>query len=176
MSLVRKFVLPLFLTLLLLIAVSPTSATGPTTTRQIIRETVHWSMTAEQCYQLHVPVAGTGQKYEVITTTVYPNGSSRVVDNALITGTAADSTGRYRFVYANRLVLDIPAGSGPVKAFMIDSFVMGGSGSAHVNASFVWRWTYTPPAEAFPITDNFQPLVTIGDPISPAGEAHCDPL
>jgi len=176
MSIVRKL-FGVVLLVLLFVSVSATSATGSSTTRQVIRNPASFTMTPAQCSHLKVPLSGSGQLYEVITTTTHSNGSVHITDDALITGNAWDSTGSYRFIYANHFVQDIPAGSGPVKAFMIDSFALSGHGSAAgLRNGFIWKWNFTQGAPSFPPEFNLQQILTFGDPITPAGESHCDPL
>jgi hypothetical protein len=177
MSIVRKL-FGIVLLVMMFVSVSSASATGnSTTTRQIIRNPVSFTMTPAQCSRLKVPVSGAGQLYEVIATTTHSDGSIHITDDALILGRAWDSTGNYRFVYANHFVQDIPAGSGPVQAFMIDTFTLTGHGSAAgLRNGFVWKWNFTKGAPNFPPEFNLQQILTFGDPITPAGESHCDPL
>ena len=159
-------------------SVSAVSATGnSTTTRQVIRNPVSFTMTPVQCSHLKVPLSGAGQLYEVIATTTHSDGSIHIADDALILGRAWDSTGNYRFVYANHFVQDIPAGLGPVQAFMIDSFTLTGHGSAAgLRNGFVWKWNFTQGAPSFPPEFNLQQILTFGDPITTTGVSHCDPL
>jgi hypothetical protein len=104
-----------------------------------------------------------------ITTKVYADGSSTILINDLVTGTATDSTGTYKFKYSNHSIETVPVGGGAHQVEMVDSFVMNGSGSARLNVGFNWRWTYTPPADFFSL-DNWQPISTRGEPF------QCDPI
>ena len=45
----------------------------------------------------------------MIITTQYADGSSRIIVNDLVTGTADDSTGSYHFTYRNHSIEDVPA-------------------------------------------------------------------
>ena len=140
-------------------------------TNQVTRETVDWSLSAEQCDKLEEDLSGTGEKTASLTTTEAEDGSKHTVEDVIITGTASDSTGTYTFVYANRAVRDIPPeGEGTTAIFMIDSFYLHGTGTADLNEAFIWSWTFTPPAEEWPPVDNWEQMHTLGDPI------NCDPL
>lgn len=167
----RTYLLCLLLVVVLVGASSIAAQEESNVTNQITRETVEWTLSDEQCDKLDEPLSGTGEKTVSLTTTEAEDGSKHTVEDAIITGTASDSTGTYTFVYANRAVRDIPPeGEGEIKIFMIDSFYMHGTGEAELNEAFIWSWTYTPPAEEFPPIDNWEQMHTIGDPI------NCDPL
>ncbi len=172
----RKLVVPLLLALMLLVGVSSASAAPlVTTTHETVRGTVPWTLPADQCPSLPagVSVSGTGERLQVTNTKVNADGSSQIVINDLVRGTAVDSNGgTYHFVYHNHSIQDVPSGSGlPIQVNMTDSFVLNGHGSArHMSVGFNWRWTYTPPAEIWPPVDNFQQVSTRGDPFL------CDPI
>jgi len=118
-------------------------------------------------------VSGKGARIAVTNTHANADGSSRIVSNDLVTGTAAGSDGgTYSFVYHNHTVQSMPSVAGlPIQVSMIDDFVLNGKGSAgHMSIGFNWRWTYTPPAESWPPADNWQQLSTRGDSF------RCDPI
>jgi hypothetical protein len=170
MSISRKYLICLLLTLVFLIGVSSTFAASPTITHQSVHYTASFTLTPEQCPNLQVPVSGTGQGSDEIITTVNSDGSTRTDTASLITGTATDSTGTYRFVYHNHNIIDVSA-SGSVQVFMVDSFTLNGNGSAgNYEVSFTWRWTAPSLETAWPPHDNWQQISTVGDPL------HCDPL
>jgi hypothetical protein len=138
----------------------------------ITRETVDWTLKSDQCKKLKEDLSGTGEKTGSTTTTTLEDGSTHKVEDVIIQGTASDSTGEYNFVYANHAVREIPpeGSKDPIKMFMVDTFYMHGTGKAELNESFIWSWTYTPPAEEWPPVDNWEKMHTVGDPIT------CDPL
>jgi hypothetical protein len=159
--------------MLLIMVSSASAAPSVTTTHETVRETVTWTLPADQCPSLPagVSVSGTGERFEVIITKVNADGSSRILINDLVEGTASDSTGTYRFKYSNHSTEDVPAGGGAHQISMTDSFVLNGNGSAkHMNVGFEWSWTYTPPAPLFPPVDNWKQNNTHGDPLL------CDPI
>lgn len=167
----RAYLLCLLLVLTLTSAALIAAQEEPAVTNQVTQETVEWSLSAEQCDKLEEDLTGTGEKTISVTTTVAEDGSQQTVEDAIIWGTASDSTGTYDFVYANHLVRDTPAdGEGPVTIFMIDSFYLHGTGTAELNETFIWSWSYTPPAEEWPPVDDWEQIHTIGDPL------NCDPL
>jgi hypothetical protein len=170
MSRARWYLICLLLVFILVGIQLVSAQDEPKITTQINRETVEWSLAPDVCTKLKVELPGTGEKTQSITTTEMDNGSKHVVDDVVISGTASDSTGEYRYVYGNRAVRDIPAGDGPIKILMIDTFYLKGSGEVELNENFIWSWTYTPPAEEWPPTDNWQKIHSIGDPL------NCDPL
>ena len=151
------------------------AAPAASTTRETVTGTVTWSLSPAQCDSIDVPISGTGERHMVIITHLHADGSSRIIINDLVKGTAEDSTGgTYRFVYQNHSIEDVPATAGEAhQVRMTDTFVLNGSGSAkHLNVGFNWRWTYTPPAEEIwpPPLHNLEQLSTRGDPLT------CDPL
>ena len=171
----RKLVVYLLLVLMLFAAVSSASAASrATTTHETVREIVDWKLPADQCPGLPagVSVSGTGARLAVTNTEVNADGSSRIVSNDLVKGTAVDSNGgTYHFVYHNHTIQNIPSGTGlPIQVTMIDDFVLNGSGSAgHMSIGFNWRWT-SPSAEIWPPAENWQQISTRGDPFL------CDPI
>ncbi len=143
-------------------------------TRETKRETVAWTLPADQCDQLPAGVSaeGTGQRVMHIRTKYRNDGTSRVITKDVVRGTAEDSDGRkYHFDYRNFNIEERPAtGSGlPTETHQIDYFVMRGEhGVTALRVSFNWRWTYT--TAAFPPEDNLEKLRTRSDPLT------CDPI
>ena len=134
-------------------------------------------MPAGQCSGLNVTVDGTGQRNMVTVTTVKADGSQQAVIDDLVIGTAVDNNGlKYRFHYGNHSVWDTPASGAPVQIKMNDLFLLQtkateASNRYVVKVAFVWRWTYDPNTSAYwPPVDNFQPIATVGDPLT------CDPI
>jgi hypothetical protein len=168
----RKLVILVLLALMLLVAVpSVSAASSVTITHATVRETVNWTLTPEQCSSVQAPLSGTGERFAVIITKEYADGSSRILINDVVKGTAWDSTGTYHFKYSNHSTEDVPAGGGAHQIAMTDSFVLNGNGSTkHMNVGFNWRWTYTPPAPIFPPVENWQRISEHGEPL------HCDPI
>jgi len=143
-------------------------------TRETIRETVAWTLPADQCDQLPAGVSaeGTGQRVMHIRTKYRNDGTSRVITKDVVRGTAEDSDGReYHFAYRNFSIEERPAtGSGlPTETHLVDHFVMRGEhGVTALRVSFNWRWTYT--TAAWPPEDNLEKLRTRSDPLT------CDPI
>jgi hypothetical protein len=165
--------------LLLFLALFATSASASAAplasdTHTIVHEKVTWTLPANQCASLPVgiSVSGTGERIAVTNTTINADGSSQIVSNDLVIGTAVGSDGStYRFVYHNHTAQNLPNGSGPIDIHMVDSFMLKGHGRARdVNTGFNWRWTYIPPAESWPPVDNWQKISTRGDSFT------CDPI
>jgi hypothetical protein len=171
----RKLVVHLLLALMLFAAVSSASAASrPTATSTTVRETVEWTLPAGQCPSLPtgVSVSGTGARLAVTNTNVNADGSSRIVSNDLVKGTAGGSDGStYSFVYHNHTMQTVPSGAGlPIQVSMVDDFVLSGNGGAvDMRIGFNWRWT-SPSAEIWPPADNWQQISTRGDPFL------CDPI
>jgi hypothetical protein len=175
MSITRTRIAALLL-LLGLFAMSASASAAPLTaaTHTTVRETVTWTLPADQCASLPaaVSVSGTGERIAVTNTNVNSDGSSKIVSNDLVKGTAVGSDGStYRFVYHNHTTQDVPSAGGPIRVTMVDDFVLNGDGSApDMSIGFNWRWTYTPPAESWPPADNWQRISTRGDSFT------CDPI
>jgi hypothetical protein len=166
----RKHIIVVVVAVLLLVSAPAAFASGPVSvTHDAISETVTWFMPSSQCAQLQADLSGIGERHMEKTTKVYADGSSEVLINDLVKGTASDSTGTYRFTYVNHSIETVPAGGGAHQIEMVDSFVLNGNGSAKLSVGFNWRWTYTPPAPLFSL-DNLQKISTRGDPLS------CDPI
>jgi hypothetical protein len=162
----------LLVSIFLVAAPAAFAAPSTTTTHEIVTGTVTWTLTPEQCSSIHAPISGTGERHQVIITKVNADGSSQIIINDQVKGTASDSTGTYRFVYLNHSVEDVPVQAGNAHHVrMTDTFMLTGTGRAnHLYAGFNWRWTYTPPAASWPPVDHWQQLSTRGDPL------HCDPI
>jgi|GEM_PF-1506637 len=170
-----KLIGPILLaSLLLVVAPTMAAASSVTQTRETVRETVTWTLPADQCAQLPagVSVEGTGQRVMHIRTKSSADGTSRVRIKDVVIGTAQDSLGReYHFVYRNFSIEDRPAtGSGlPTEVHMFDEFVMRDlHGIKVLRISFNWRWTYT--TAVWPPEDNLKTMFTRGDPYT------CDPI
>ena len=72
-------------------------------------------MPAGQCASLAGEVTGTGQRNETIDTLMKLDGSSHVVINDLVVGTAQSSNGdKYNFYYINHSTWNSPASGTPV--------------------------------------------------------------
>jgi hypothetical protein len=158
---------------LLVLAPSASSASSGTTTDEIVRGTVKWTLTPDQCPDIHTRIKGTGERLQVITTTVRSDGSKEIINNDFVTGTAEDSRDHdYYFIYSNQNRQLVPPSGSPVKVYMTDTFILSGNhGVNNLNVDFVWRWTFSPPAEQdWPPVHNWKKIFTLGDPL------HCDPL
>jgi hypothetical protein len=173
----RTFLVPLVLVLVLLVAAPAAAAAKVPPTHQTESGTIApWTIPAGQCPGLPagVSVSGSGQRHRVTTTLTRADGSTTVITNDVVQGTAVDSNGRpRRFLYHNHFTeTRPPSGSGlPVQVHMTDTFVLHGpDGGGTLNVGFNWRWTYTPPAPLFPPVDNWEQLSTRGDPLL------CDPI
>jgi hypothetical protein len=157
MPIVRKLVAAVLL-MLMLFAASTSASAAPlaTTTHETVRgETVTWSLPADQCPSLPagVSVDGTGQRIAVTNTNVNADGSTQILIDDLVTGTAVDSNGgTYHFIYHNSSAQGVPSAGSPIQVSMTDN----------------WRWTYT--AELWPPHDNWQQISTRGEPLL------CDPI
>jgi hypothetical protein len=169
-----RVLIPVVLVLAVLIAPPPAStATLVSNTREVVRETVTWTLPADQCPDLPpgVAVTGTGNRFMQIFTKTFADGSSQQVINDVVQGTANGQT--YTFVYRNTATLNIPANpSDPVHIQMADTFVLTGKGVKGIDIAFHWRWTYQPPAapfDVFPLA-NLRADYTKGDPLA------CDPI
>src|SRR5262245_57882927 len=191
MPIVRKLVaLPLLL--MLFAASAPASAAPLATTHKTVRQTtqlgqesdeiktkivrgaVEWTLPANQCSSLPagVSVSGTGERVQVISTRKGEDGSTKIIDNDFVEGTAVDSAGHtYHFIYANQARQQVPRRRAPINVDMTDSFILtDDAGGNPLVVAFVWRWTYSPPAELWPPADNLQQDYTQGDAFT------CDPI
>jgi len=167
----RRLMLPTLIALLLVASASSAFAGGPVTvTHQTVGGTVLWTIPAGQCKAAPLELNGSGERHQEIITKVYADGSSTILINDLVKGTASDSTGTYHFSYTNHSTETVPAGGGAHQIEMVDSFILNGNGSAKLNIGFNWRWTFTPPALYWPPIDNLQKISTRGDPLT------CDPI
>src|SRR3712207_5542813 len=105
MSVSRILIVPFVVALVLLgAAPSASAAPGVTITHETVRDPVEWMLPADQCPDLPagVPVFGTGQRHQVITTMTHADGSTTTIIGDLVEGTAVDTNARsYRFVYQN---------------------------------------------------------------------------
>lgn len=139
---------------------------------KVIHDQVQFTIGPAQCPSLVDTISGTGNRTEVVTTRENADGSTRVIDNAFVNGVASDGGGgSYDFIYSNNNTISIPAGSGPIKYDMTDTFIMKGTKPANtLSVGFVWSWTHTPPAADWPPSDNWVQTQTIGSPL------QCDPL
>jgi hypothetical protein len=170
-----KLTLPLLIALMLLVGVpSASMASSDTSTSQIVRGEVEWTLPAGQCPSLQpeITVSGTGQRLQVITTTKKSNGQTEIIDNDFVTGTAKDNKGHsYSFVYTNQNRQLVPKSGSPIKVNMTDTFALSGNHKANnLNVDFIWSWTYSPPEPNFPPAHHWRKIFTLGDPL------HCDPI
>ncbi len=177
MSTSRPIIRIVLLVLMLLVVVPVAFATpSATTTDEIVRETVTWTLSPDQCSAIKDRISATGKRHQVVTTTVKPDGSKEIIDHDFVTGTAMDTKGRsYYFVYANQTVQLAPPSGSPIKVTMTDSFdlstISTPIGPNNLKLAFVWRWTYSPPAEEmWPPVHNWTKVFTRGDIL------HCDPI
>lgn len=167
----RKHIIVVVVVSLLLVSAPAAFASGPVSvTHETVDGPVNWDFPAGLCADVQGPWSGTGARHMEITTKVYADGSSQILINDLVKGTASDSTGTYHFNYTNHSVETVPTSGGAHQIEMVDSFVMNGNGSAKLNVGFNWHWTYTPPAIYWPPVDNWQQISTRGDPFT------CDPI
>jgi hypothetical protein len=167
----RRLMLPALIALLLVASASSAFAEGRVTvTHETVGGTVDWTIPAGQCKAVKFELKGSGERHEEIITRVYANGSSTILINDVVKGTASDSTGTYHFSYTNHSTETVPAGGGAHQIEMVDSFILNGNGSAKLNVGFNWRWTFTPPALYWPPVDNWQKISDRGDPL------NCDPI
>ncbi len=173
----RSFLRIVLLVLMLLAAV-PVAFAAPsaTTTEQIVRETVTWTLNPDQCSAIQDRISATGKRLQVVTTTVKSDGSKEIIDHDFVTGTAKDTKDRtYYFVYTNQTIQLVPRRGSPINVTMTDSFDLSTlsttRGPNNLKLAFVWRWTYSPPAEEmWPPMHNLTKVFTRGDPL------HCDPI
>lgn len=168
---VRKLVMPLVL-VSLLFATGASTAGAATTDHNRVRVPVSFTLTPAVCPELLVTVVGTGEAFLVSNQIVMPDGSTKIIENAVANGTAVDSNGAtYVFTYANHFVRTVPPGGFPVQVSMADQFNLNGKGNANnLHVGFNWHWTYNPPAESWPPIDNFVQVSSRGNPFA------CDPI
>ena len=168
----------ILLLVLMLLAAVPVAFAVPsaTTTDEIVRETVTWTLSPDQCLSIQDRISATGKRVQVVTTTVNSDGSKEIIDNDFVTGAAKDTKGRtYYFVYSNQTVLLVPPRGSPINASMTDTFELTSLSTRgspnNLKLAFVWRWTYSPPAEElWPPMHNLTKVFTRGDPMT------CDPI
>ncbi len=173
----RWFLRIVLLVLMLLVAV-PVAFTAPsaTTTDEVVREPVTWTLSPDQCAAIQDHISATGNRVQVVTTTVKSDGSKEIIDHDFVTGTAKDTKGRaYYFVYSNQTIQLAPPRGAPIAASMTDTFELTSLSTRgspnNLKLAFVWRWTYSPPAEElWPPMHNLTKVFTRGDPL------HCDPI
>lgn len=156
----------------LVLAVQSADAKTFANKTKVIHDQVQFTIGPAQCPSLADTITGTGNRTEVITSRKNANGSTRIIDNAVVNGIASDGKGgSYDFIYSNSNTIFVPQGSGPIQYHMTDTFIMDGTNPANnITAGFVWSWTHTPPAADWPPADNWVQTQTIGDPL------ECDPL
>jgi hypothetical protein len=147
-----------------------------------VRETVTWTLPANQCPSIpeDLSVSGAGQRVMHTRTRHREDGSTKVTIEDTVKGPAIDDLGReYRFLYYNLSTQVIPPSGGPIRVHMVDVFRLGLSSDhrgSHGNrfqgfrVDFDWTWTFTPPAEIWPPQDNLLKRSTHGDPFL------CDPI
>ena len=151
---------------------APAAAPQVKVTRQVVNETVNWTMLPGDagCKVLKRQLDGVGQRHEEIITKTFNDGTQTVIINDLVTGTATDSKGSYKFTYVNHSSDTLPGGSDTHTISMVDSFLVFGAGSPQLNISFNWRWTYPSDGSYWPPKDNWLKFSTRGDPLT------CDPI
>jgi len=177
MSTSRPIIRIVLLVLMLLVAVPVALATpSATTTDEIVRETVTWTLSPDQCSAIHDRISATGKRLQVVTTTVKSDGSKEIIDHDFVTGTAKDTKDRtYYFVYSNQTVQLVPRRGSPINVSMTDTFELTSLSTRgspnNLKLAFVWRWTYSPPAEEmWPPMHNWTKVFTRSDPLT------CDPI
>ena len=173
----RRLILPALVALLLVTSASSVLAGGPVTvTHETVGGTVDWTIPPGQCQAAPLELKGSGERHQEIITKVYADGSSTILINDLVQGTASDSTGTYHFVYTNHSIDTGPVGGGVHQIEMVDSIVLNGDGSAKLNVGFNWRWSYVADGPNSP--PNFPPApgVSAWQQISTRGDFACDPI
>jgi hypothetical protein len=151
----------------------PPAAAAATTTTQT-QAPVSFTITPSQCPQVRSTVTGTGEHLTITNTRTDQDGTTHVVVNDLVTGTATDTAGgSYRFVYHNHSTATMAPGA-PVQMLMNDSFILNGSGSASgIHVGFVFRLTFAAPGQP----PTIEPVNIRGNPVDPVTfEVACDPI
>jgi hypothetical protein len=169
MSLFRRLIVHVLLTLVMFVGVSPVAAAPGD--HQVVTGPASFTIPADQCPLLPagVSVEGSGESVAIINTRTLKDGSSVVRINNVIKGDAVDSNGGvHKFVYHNSSTQTIEP-SGFTTISMNDSFTLTGPGP-HYSVTFNWRWTFTQP-DLWPPQDNWEQLS--GDPDIIFA---CDPL
>ena len=135
--------------------------------------TVSWTLPAGQCPAAPGGLTGSGERHRVTITKVNADGSTTIIINDVVRGTAWDATGTYKFVYENHSLDQVPAGGGVHQISMEDNFILNGNGSVgHLAVGFNWAWTYTDPngpIDVLPLA-NLVERNTRGEPLL------CDPI
>ena len=169
MSLSHKLFIPILLTLMLFVGISPVAASG--TDHQVFTGPASFTIPADQCPLLPagVSIEGSGESVAIVNSRTLADGSTVVRINNLIKGTATDSNGGvHQFVYHNSSTQTIlPSGFTTIS--MNDTFQLTGPGP-HYSVGFNWRWTFTGDL-VFPPEDDFVNLHGDVDLI-----LACDPL
>jgi len=140
---------------------------------KVVDETVSWTLPANQCPEAPAGLTGSGERHMVVNTKVNADGSTQIVINDVVKGTATDLSGggAYTFVYTNHSIELVPAGGGAHQISMNDNFVLNGKGNIqHEEVGFNWRWSYTPPEALWPPVHDWQKISTRGQPLV------CDPI
>jgi hypothetical protein len=176
MSKSSKFV-SLTLVVATLIVGTSTAWSGPlakgTNTHVVDDGTVSWTLPAGQCPAAPDGLTGSGERQRVTITKVNADGSTTIIINDVVRGTAWDATGTYKFVYENHSIDQVPAGGGVHQISMEDNFILNGNGSVgHLAVGFNWAWTYTDPNGPFDVLPpaNLVERSTRGEPLL------CDPI
>jgi hypothetical protein len=89
----------------------------------VVNETVNWTLPAGQCPAAPSGLSGSGERHKVTTTIVNADGSTTIIINDVVRGTASDATGTYKFVYENHSIDQVPAGGFVHQISMEDNFV-----------------------------------------------------
>jgi hypothetical protein len=160
-----------------LIVGTSTAWAGPlakgTNTHVVDDGTVSWTLPAGQCPAAPGGLTGSGERHRVTITKVNADGSTTIIINDVVRGTAWDATGTYKFVYENHSIDQVPAGGGVHQISMEDNFILNGNGSVgHLAVGFNWAWTYTDPNGPFDVLPlaNLVERTTRGEPLL------CDPI
>lgn len=176
MSKSSKFV-SLTLVVATLIVGTSTAWAGPlakgANTHVVDDGTVSWTLPAGQCPAAPGGLTGSGERHRVTITKVNADGSTTIIINDVVRGTAWDATGTYKFVYENHSIDQVPAGGGVHQISMEDNFILNGNGSVgHLAVGFNWAWTYTDPNGPFDVLPlaNLVERNTRGEPLL------CDPI